>query len=497
MKLFLALFCALVLMLPAASAQVAGPGPANPNCGIPFDTVNPVGGAVLGQIRACLHLPLNNQVASSNSVFGISVEVTTPVYFVALATIATAFTFTATSGCSITGASVTGSNMGTTGVLVGFMSSAYQAITMTSSQCAGYVRVLVTTTTPASTYYNELLAFTITANDAVRNQVTVGCGSTSTVNAALPYISPCAVPGSTASVNVVNSGGQTVTVTGTLDNLNRFCAASPVGTTCSTPTINAAVSGTLGLTGTVNVVNSGGETIAVTGTLDNLNRFCAASPIGTTCSTPTINAAVSGTLGLTGTVNVVNSGSQAIAISGNLDTLQRLCAASPIGATCTQPTIGISQSGAWQIDNQNRICANSSFGTACTMPILDNGFNGTVSLSGNVSLMRIIATLCGPPINATSCNPVQTSSATDLPQALIDWSPLIIGLLLIIIGEIRSDFVVRAFGGVFLIAAGFLCPLQIFLMQLVLWCVGAYMLLLMIFAAWNNNLRDERKFRRN
>lgn len=130
----------------------------------------------------------------------------------------------------------------------------------------------------------------------------------------------------TGTLTVTNAGGQAITVSGTLDNLNRLCAASAVGTTCSTPTINAALSGSFSisswpglnaaLSGSITVTNAGSQAITVSGTLDNLNRLCAASATGASCTAPTINLAGSLTVHNDGTLTVTNTGGQTMTLAG-------------------------------------------------------------------------------------------------------------------------------------------------------------------------------------
>lgn len=266
----------------------------------------------------------------------------------------------------------------------------------------------------------------------------------------------------------------TNTVTGSMDNLVRLCNASALGAACAQPTVSVAQSGTW--------------------QVDNLNRLCNFSAFGSTCTKPALDVAV------TGTVTVVNSGGQAITVSGTLDELVRLCNFSALGGACTQPTISVAQSGAWQIDNLNRLCNFSSFGSVCTKPVIDTGFTGNVSFEGNLTLMRIIATLCGGPItaNQTLCEPVKISSSDpNLFDVLEAWFPVWFGLILILLGEIRSDFIVRGFGAFSLITGYLVSPIPNEYLRIVLVAVSLYYLLLFFFSILNGKLPEEKRFRRN
>lgn len=147
------------------------------------------------------------------------------------------------------------------------------------------------------------------------------------------------------------SGSITTTLAGTLDLLDRLCAASATGTTCNTATVNAVVSGTL----------------------DTLDRFCAASALGTSCTTPSLNAALSGT---------VNAN-----LAGTLDVLSRLCNASATGTTCNQATVSAVLSGAITAHqdpvsgslnvHQDQACG-ASFATRCYGELSGININQTV-----------------------------------------------------------------------------------------------------------------------
>ena len=52
--------------------------------------------------------------------------------------------------------------------------------------------------------------------------------------------------------------------------------------------------------------------------VDNLNRLCDHSTLGSDCNTPNVNAAVSGSLAVSGTLNTVASGTLNVVNSGSL-----------------------------------------------------------------------------------------------------------------------------------------------------------------------------------
>lgn len=63
----------------------------------------------------------------------------------------------------------------------------------------------------------------------------------------------------------------------------------------------------------------------------------------------------------------------------NQDNQNRLCAASALGASCTTPTINDAVTGT--LDTQSRVCAASSFGAECTTPAYTVTFPDGLSVS--------------------------------------------------------------------------------------------------------------------
>lgn len=160
--------------------------------------------------------------------------------------------------------------------------------TMTGTSCSALVRAYaciattaITTCGGGSNLYNIVFAVNIATDDSKSQIMVTDCGATLSTETLL-----------TAS------------------------------TTCNNPTVNTVLSGTLALTGTLNVVNSGGQNIAITSWPQLQTILCGAttSPNTGLCATPTINIqnTAGQTFALSGTLNTVTSGSLTNTLTGSI-----------------------------------------------------------------------------------------------------------------------------------------------------------------------------------
>lgn len=246
----------IILLIPTVQGQAAGPVSAGQrqDC-ILLDSVNPVGGAVLGQIRYCIVVP--ESVATSTSNIPVSLTLTTPVYFPGLATIGTTFTFLSLQGCATSGAATTLSNAGA-GAAIGFQISVAQRLLLSSGECSGWIEAKLATVTPAVTYFDGIIAFSFFARDSIQNVNSYDCNSTGAASNAFTTAQVC----NQSTDNIVNSG--TITQTGTIGVVNS-------GTITQTGTINNVNSGVITQTGTIGItgvtIDTGDVTVSIPDTL--------------------------------------------------------------------------------------------------------------------------------------------------------------------------------------------------------------------------------------
>jgi len=113
-----------------------------------------------------------------------------------------------------------------------------------------------------------------------------------------------------------------------------------------------------------------------------------------------------------------------------------------------------------------------------------NVFQATTEITAWPTLNAIVKN-CHSQDSLPDC----TTPEPDWEQLFLDWMPLLIGLLLMCVGEYRGDFIYRAFAGLFLLFAavfsplGALWPLPSF-PRLALFCFGFYLLLLYAIQSW-------------
>lgn len=249
-------------------------------------TTNPTCNA--GANTSCYHLNFNNAlagiigggdvevyitypptVAEANSVFHIGIGTFAP------ATTTPVMTYTALqlNGCTLSAFTTTA--VATTQT---FQAWGDTTATMTDTTCTGLVETKYVGGAVATTILDMLLPFTIYSTDAAHNTLTFLCAAT----------------GSTS------------------ENYN------PATNTCSTPTVNAALSGTINtvvsgsltISGTINVVNSGGQAI----TISSWPSLLATLSGGITITDDANGWAIHQDA-LSGSVSVVNSGGQNVAIT--------------------------------------------------------------------------------------------------------------------------------------------------------------------------------------
>jgi len=231
----------IMMFLPQASAQTADGVQMVKVCETPFQII--AGAAIgAGYINFCLFYP---SVVQPGATFFIKSTLTAP------ATVVPVFTTAANSFQSFTGCTegTPAVFTPTTNGVIGTMWSAISTLSMTGEQCDGVATALLTIgAIPIQVYSSNIPISIQTENVRVDN-----------------YDYLCDATG-----GVPNS-------------------FSTTATTCNTPTINAAVTGSLATTVSGTLTLSGTVNAVVSGTLDVLDRICAAAPTGTTCTIAGLN----------------------------------------------------------------------------------------------------------------------------------------------------------------------------------------------------------------
>lgn len=442
----LALMFVVALAAPVG-AQIAGHGNSNQDCKPPETFIGLLGVTSAGNTEVCLAYP--QFVPDASSSFTAGITLTAPP-----ATGAGAATFTVTwsavNGCTV-GTQTNGGAGGS-----GFTSQFYSrnTFTLTAQACSG--RAVFDYKNGAGTSLDtDAFDFTVMAYNTyqrVENHLCSGTLATcniaqvATCNASDAAATNtckdpdvrqfiCAastadplVPGScvnptvnnavTGTLTVTNTGGQAIALTGTLDTLARLCNDSTFGAACAQPDLNVHLC-------SATQTGCNGAVLNVTGSLDAQTRFCAASAIGAACTTPTVNTPI------TGTLTVTNAGGQTVTVSGALDTLARLCAASAVGSACGVATINTPISGALTVHQDalsGAITVTNAGGQSLTVSecqkvtpcyVVNSGMSNT-TFTGNISIPSAVQ------VGVRS---------TDLPTYL----PMIMAVIFTVAGEVRSD----------------------------------------------------------
>lgn len=348
------LFCILLIVgLPLTQAT---PGPATSQCE-PYRhaaVVAIVGVIAVGDNEAWLG-PSCQTVRSNTQIISLAGQYSGPVFLVVGTAVWTTGGFVGCTVGSLT--QLTQMNAG------GSAAELYTTITMTSNECHGNVILTIT----VSAAYTWVANWAINYEVEQPNQMYL-CGPTGlTNNAFVPSGSACTNPAQVLCN--ANDIAATTCTDPQLNNFNFLCAATagtPNAFNPATNTCNAV---------TFNVVNSGGQNIAITSWPQLQTILCGAttSPNTGVCANPTIN--IENTAGqtfavtetLSGTINVVNSGSQSISVtswpqlnallSGRVTEYNFMCAAT--GSTpsafvdsstvCNTPTFNVVNSGSQSI----------------------------------------------------------------------------------------------------------------------------------------------------
>lgn len=184
-----------------------------------------------------------------------------------------------------------------------------------------------------------------------------------------------------------------------------------------------------------------------------------------------------------GTMNVVNSGGQTMTLAGSVNVAGGITVTNAGGQSITvtsMPTLNAVLSGAVTV-HQDPIC------TAAAHCHIDT--NATTVSIGNTTINNPSKLhLCGPEITLGDCTPVQGASVTvaglpaDSWNMVITWFPILMGLALIIIGEYRGDFVYRFLGGLLIALGSLFCPIPTMLERTMVLIFGLYQVFLWAFA---------------
>lgn len=434
-----------------------------------------------GENELYSYLPGCGIARSNTQVFRWTAQWAGPIALVAGTITWAATTF---SGCTIGAITV---NQATLASVSG--STAYADITMTSNECHGSIQfraILAAATVydwrvdipinirveqpnysflcaaPQKTA-NAYTPATDTCIDPQINNYNFLCAATSAVPSAFNEAATTCNPPilTTNGVNVnanldflcnytgttLNSFNPATTVCNVPVMGNYLCGGVP-GTACQTPQMQLSGSLAAGVTGTINVVNSGGQNIAITSWPQLQMIMCGAttSPNTGLCTTPTINIqnsagqtfAISGTLTnhLDGTVNVANSGGQAITISSWPTLNAVLSGTVTIPQTCTSSShcfIDVSNTGVLTV-HQDDDCLTTN---TCNFDVHQDEACGAV-VHCKVD-MTCLAGTCQSMVSNSTVNVNQTSS-NNLILGVLPYNLLLVAIAFFAIaGESKSD----------------------------------------------------------
>ena len=250
-------FIGMVLLVPAVTAQSNGDSGDWGYC-MPGNLAQIVAVVNAGPVWFCINTHDAGRIGDS-AIMGATWSGP-----LAIGAIAPTWTNTIGAGCTASGSAVMRASIaGAT-----FYTFA-QGLVFTDTTCTGSIRLVVTV--GAVTIYDAQLPWTLVVRDDVTSVLDFGCAST----------------GSTQ------------------------VAYAPASTSCTAPTVNNVNSGTVTQAGTLNVVNSGGQNIAIT-SWPTLNAVLSG---GLTITDDANGWSITSTNALSGTINVVNSGGQTVAVS--------------------------------------------------------------------------------------------------------------------------------------------------------------------------------------
>lgn len=371
-----------------------------------------------GDIEVWSAIPNCNNAHSNTQVFQWAGRMTGPIVLgVATAT----WTITGVSGCTV-GTITTLNDMGAAATGV----SATATITMTSNEC----HFITTFTMSIAAAFQTRPQFAHNINTQGPSTV-FECGSpevsvnsiTPTSTCDTPQVNNfnimCAATGATIESFTEAQVCNTPTYTATVTN---------AGTLALTGSINVANSGTIHTiidtwpnlvaavtnSGTINVVNSGGQAMAVTGSLTVSGGLTVTNAGGqsiTITSWPQLQAVLSGT------INVVNSGTQhlivdslpTVNIAGSLTTTIAAWPNLSVGIT-SFPALNISSVPTLTVNDQVHILDWPTLRAIANGTFTINGLtiNQTVGAMNFTFPMSLMVQLCGPGllINGTCSNPV-------------------------------------------------------------------------------------------
>lgn len=198
------------------------------------------------------------------------------------------------------------------------------------------------------------------------------------------------------------------------------------------------------------------------------NHVCGASDF-TSCPTLSVNEAITGSITLSGTLgtqhlvidswpslvasvtnsgtqtlNIQNSVGQTFAISGNIN-------------TATTGDLTVTNQGHQSIDVTSWPQLTALLTQSQPWNVnLGSGFNASLNITGILNAMRIVATLCGGPVDndTTQCNPLTLKSSANNGSQFWEsefFLVLIIAAIMIFTGEITHDNVTKILAAVVLI----------------------------------------------
>lgn len=195
-----------------------------------------------------------------------------------------------------------------------------------------------------------------------------------------------------------------------------------------------------------------------TGTTTN-----AADPDGSTCNTPDINTAVTGTLtatlagslALSGTLGLSQSGSWAFTLSGIPDTQQEIQAIADALAAGLDVTICPETSPCYHVLDGELGVDVLDDTTGDGMLTVPTSIMANSTINQNLTIPDSITVhMCGPLTNVSECEPVLVEDSHPGWNRSLYVFVLLFSAVLIFMGWKRGDRFIRTIGGLLLIVAG-------------------------------------------
>lgn len=284
----------------------------------------------------------------------------------------------------------------------------------------------------------DLTKFTVvgTIRYCIRYPSQVPAGTHFLVQQELTYPQLVSGTDSLSSITDTFSGGTGCTIFGSAFETSRVTSG---GLTTSRQSSDVAMTGSLCSTSWQAQVPSSSPAYNIalaatitTPTLDEQSRFCAASSFGASCTTPSMNLAITSWPSLvaavanSGSIGVVNSGGQALTLSGAI-------------SNAVSGALSVTNSGTVNNVNSGAITVTNAGGQAITVTswpelhaVLSGRVNTTasmVNIGNSTTSVNFPSTLhlCGGVLVNTTCAPIGTASTVYTPSAQADLMGMLLG----------------------------------------------------------------------